>query len=63
MPVSEQVSYFEVASHLAEIEGDYRDITDRVKWTSALVERLQKKWPGLTMEQAVAYIRLFSSTD
>ena len=62
-PVSEQVSYFEVASHLAEIEGDYRDITDRVKWTSALVERLQKKWPGLTLEQAVAYIRLFSSTD
>ncbi len=61
--MSEQVSYFEVASHLAEIEGDYRDITDRVEQTSALVERLQKKWPGLTMEQAVAYIRLFSSTD
>ena len=61
--MSEQVSYFEVASHLAEIEGDYRDIADRVARTSALVERLQKKWPGLTMEQAVAYIRLFSSTD
>jgi hypothetical protein len=57
------VSYFEVASHLAEIEGDYRDITDRVDRTSVLVERLQKKWPGLTKEQAVAYIRLFSSTD
>jgi hypothetical protein len=61
--VSEQVSYFEVASHLAEIESDYRDITDRVKRVSALVERLQKKWPRLTQEQAVSYIRLFSSTD
>ncbi len=61
--MSEQVSYFEVASHLAEIEGNFRDITDRVERTSALVERLQEKWPGLTMEQAVAYIRLFSSTD
>ncbi len=61
--MSEKVSYFEVASHLAEIEGDYRDITDRAKRISALVERLQKKWPGLTLEQAVAYIRLFSSTD
>ncbi len=61
--MSEKVSYFEVASHLAEIEGDYRDITDRAKRISALVERLQTKWPGLTNEQAVAYIRLFSSTD
>lgn len=61
--MSEQVSYFEVASHLTEIEGEVRDITDRVERTSVLVERLQKKWPGLTKEQAVAYIRLFSSTD
>ena len=61
--MSEQVSYFEVASHLTEIEGEVRDITDRAERISVLVERLQKKWPGLTKEQAVAYIRLFSSTD
>jgi len=62
-PVNDQVSYFEVASHLAEIEGDYRDVTDLVARTTALVERLQAKWPGLSNEQAVAYIRLFSSTE
>ena len=61
--MSEQVSYFEVASHLAEIEGDYRDVTDLVERTTALVGRLQAKWPGLSTEQAVAYIRVFSATD
>ena len=61
--MSEQVSYFEVASHLAEIEGEVRDIGDEVARTLALVERLQKKWPGLTNEQAVAYVRLFSAAD
>ena len=61
--MSEEVSYFEVTSYLAEIEGEVSDITDVVDRTTALVERLQKKWPGLSNEQAVAYIRLFSSTE
>ena len=61
--MSEQVSYFEVASHLAEIEGEYRDVTDVVERTTALVGRLQKKWPGLSTEQAVSYIRVFAATD
>ena len=61
--MSVQVSYFEVASHLAEIEGDYRDIADTVERTTALVGRLQEKWPGLSTEQAVAYIRVFAQGD
>ena len=58
--MSEQVSYFEVTSYLAEIEGEYRDVADTVERTSALVRRLQEKWPGLSTDQAVAYIRVFS---
>ena len=61
--MSEEVSYFEVTSYLAEIEGEVSGIADPVDRTTALVERLQKKWPGLSNEQAVAYIRLFSSTE
>lgn len=61
--MSEQVSYFEVASYLAEIEDEYRDLADEVERTSALVGRLQEKWPGLSTEQAVAYIRVFTATD
>jgi hypothetical protein len=61
--MTEQISYFQVASFLAEIEAEYAEITDTAMRTSALVGRLQAKWPGLTAEQAVAYIRSFSETD
>ena len=61
--MTEEVSYFEVTSYLAEIEHEFAGMTDVVQRTAALVERLQKKWPGLSGEQAVAYIRLFSSSE
>jgi hypothetical protein len=60
--MTEKVSYFEVTSFLSEIEPEYADVTDSVKRTAALVKRLQEKWPGLKMEQAVAYVSLFSGT-
>ena len=60
--MAEQMSYFEVASYLADIEAEYADITDTTKRTSELVVRLQEQWAALTVEQAVAYIRLFSET-
>ena len=58
----DEISYFEAASYLAEIEAEHGDIADPVQRTAALAKRLQAKWPGLTVEQAVAYIRLFSGT-
>ena len=61
--MAEQISYFEAASYLAEIEAEYAEINDTVKRTSELVVRLQDKWPALSVEQAVAYIRLFSETS
>jgi hypothetical protein len=54
--MTDEISYFEVTSYLAEIEADYADVADPVQRTSALVGRLQNK-------QAVAYVRLFSGTD
>lgn len=61
--MTEEISYFEATSFLAEIEAEYADIADPVQRTSALVQRLQRKWPGLAPKQAVAYVRLFSGMD
>ncbi len=60
--MAEQISYFEAISCLVEIEAEYADITDTAKRTSELVARLQEQWAGLTVEQAVTYIRLLSET-
>ncbi len=61
--MTDEISYFEATSFLAEIEAEYADVTDPVQRTSALVGRLQKKWPGLAAKQAIAYVRLFGGTD
>jgi hypothetical protein len=61
--MTDEISYFEVTSYLAEIEAEYADVADPVQRTSALVGRLHKKWPGLTAKQALAYVRLFGGAD
>ena len=61
--MTDEISYFEAASYLAEIEAEHADIADPVKRTAALADRLHAKWPGLTVEQAVAYIRLFGEAN
>ena len=61
--MTEEVSYFEVTSYLAEIEDKVRAIPDEVERTTALVQHLRQKWPGLSADQAVAYIRLFYGTE
>lgn len=57
--MTDEISYFEAASFLAENEPeDISDPTERTEW---LVTRLQERWPALTVEQAVAYIKVFES--
>ncbi len=56
-----EISYFDVASFLAEIEAEYAGISDPIERTQQLVMRLQEKWPALTASQAVAYIRVFKA--
>ena len=62
-PMTEEISYFEVTSFLAEIEAEYADVSDPVERTQRLVDRLLSKWPSLTADQAVAYVRVFQQTD
>ncbi len=56
--MADEISYFNVASFLAEIEAEYAEISDPIERTQQLVARLQEKWPALTAFQAVAYIRV-----
>ncbi len=46
--MADEISYFEVASYLAEIEAEYAEISDPVERTQQLAARLQEKWPALT---------------
>jgi len=57
--MTEEISYFEATSFLADIEADYADIDDVTARTEKLVARLIGHWPALSPEQAVAYVRLF----
>ncbi len=59
--MTDEISYCEVASYLAEIEAEYAEISDPVERTQQLVARLQEKWPALTASQAVAYVRGFKA--
>ena len=57
--MTDEISYFEAASYLAEIESvEIDDPTERTEW---LVERLQERWPALSVDQAIAYIKVFES--
>ena len=59
--MTDEITYFEVAGFLAEIEDEYAGISDPIKRTQQLVERLREKWPSLTTSQAVAYVQVFRS--
>ncbi len=59
--MTEEISYFEVASYLAEIEAEYAEIGDPIERTQQLAARLQDTWPSLTASQAVAYVRVFEA--
>ncbi len=59
--MADEISYFNVASYLAEIEAEYAEIGDPIEQTQQLVARLQDKWPSLTASQAGAYIRVFKA--
>ena len=61
--MTDKINYFDVASFLADIEAEYADISDPVKWTQSLVGRLLSKWPSMTADQAVAYVQVFKQTD
>ncbi len=59
--MTDEITYFEVASYLAEIEAEYAEISDPIERTQQLVARLQDKWPSLSASQALAYVRVFKA--
>ena len=59
--MTEEITYFEVAGFLAEIEDEYAEISDPVEQTQQFVRRLRQKWPSMTTGQAVAYVQVFRS--
>lgn len=61
--MSDEVSYFEVASFLTDIEPEYADVVDPTERTGRFVDRLLTKWPSLTAQQAVAYVQVFKQTS
>lgn len=61
--MTDTISYFEAASFLADIEAEYADVSDPVERTKGLVDRLHSKWPSLTADKAVAYVRAFEQSD
>jgi hypothetical protein len=61
--MTDEISYFEVASFLAEIETEYAGIGDSIERTQKLVARLQDRWPLLSLKQAVAYVQVFNQTN
>ncbi len=61
--MADEISYFNVASYLAEIEAEYAEISDPIERTQQLVARLQEKWPALTASQALAYVRVFEAGE
>jgi hypothetical protein len=60
--MTDEVTYFEVAGFLAQIEDKFAEISDPVERTQKFVERLRQKWPSMTTSQAVAYVQVFRST-
>ncbi len=61
--MTDEISYFNVATFLAEIEAEYAGISDPIERTQQLVARLQDKWPSLTGSQAVAYVQVFEAGE
>ena len=57
--MADEVSYFDVAAYLAEIESvDISDPNERTQW---LIARLREKWPALMPSQALAYVKAFEA--
>ena len=59
--MTDEVTYFQVAGFLADIEEQYAEISDPAMRAQRLVERLRQKWPSLSANQAVAYVQVFTS--
>jgi hypothetical protein len=57
--MADEISYFDVAGFLAEMEPDYDKYLDPIERKQRLVLAVRDKWPSLTAHEAAAFVRLF----
>ena len=57
--MTEEISYFDVAAFLAEIEPDYERYLDPIEKQQRLVLAVRDKWPSMTATEASAFVQLF----
>ena len=57
-PTTGEISYFEVASFLADIQPDYANYLDPIERKQRLVLAVWDKWPSLTGHEAAAFVQL-----
>ena len=57
--MTDQISYFDVAVFLADIEPDYERYLDPIEKKARLVLAVREKWPSMTGHEAGTFVQLF----
>ena len=57
--MTDEITYFDVAAFLAEIETDYERHLDPIEKKQRLVLAVREKWPSMTAPEASAFVQLF----
>ena len=57
--MTDEISYFDVAAFLAEIEPDYERYLDPIEKKQRLVLAVRDKWRSMTAPEASAFVQLF----
>ena len=57
--MTDQISYFDVAAFLADIEPDYERYLDPIEKKQRLVLAVREKWSSMTASEASAFVQLF----
>ncbi len=57
--MTDEISYFDVAAFLADIEPDYERYLDPIEKKQRLVLAVRDKWPSMTAHEASAFVQLF----
>ena len=57
----DEITYFNVAAFLAEIEPDNERYLDPIEKKQRLVLAVRGQWPSLTAHEAAAFVQLFEA--
>ena len=57
--MTDEITYFDVAAFLADIEPDYERYLDPIEKKQRLVLAVREKWPSMTGHEAGTFVQLF----